>query len=368
MAALNVFCGKSLVSWSYSSYLIFEAYDSDTRGDSELPRVAAVMLAWEGAILAGAFLGAIGLVAAGGYMLERSEQRTRTECALTPLLVPPRPHAPQSSLAYYRRHSELVARQLAASSAATEACRRRAAARRADLEAELAGWRSHREGAKGGDWRGWAGSLPLAGAARDMYVRWRLQRWQRELQLSALAAALTHQASERAALADRLSRWSAYRCRSTLLRASGTLWTSRNGGGGRTGGEGKGGGGDGDGGGDRRQQPERAPGSSTTAAGGHEGNGERGQIGSTEGGASDGAGGGNGGGVEEGTGGERCWCWSLEVHLPAWMSEEDTDLPLQPGGGEDGEEGAGEGEAEGGMAAEVLRELAPLLRDSMPRW
>lgn len=37
----------------------------------------SLLLAWEGAIVAGVFLGAIGLVAAGTYMMERFDERTR---------------------------------------------------------------------------------------------------------------------------------------------------------------------------------------------------------------------------------------------------------------------------------------------------
>ncbi len=44
---------------------------------AELPRVVSVLLAWEGAIVAGAFLAAIAYVAANAYMMERFDERTR---------------------------------------------------------------------------------------------------------------------------------------------------------------------------------------------------------------------------------------------------------------------------------------------------
>ncbi len=44
---------------------------------AELPRWASLLLAWEGALLAGAFLGGLGWVTAGAFLMERADERSR---------------------------------------------------------------------------------------------------------------------------------------------------------------------------------------------------------------------------------------------------------------------------------------------------
>lgn len=55
----------------------FNQLPSAARGSGELPRYASLLLAWEGALLAGLFLAAIGHVAVGIYMTERFDERVR---------------------------------------------------------------------------------------------------------------------------------------------------------------------------------------------------------------------------------------------------------------------------------------------------
>ncbi|GFR42069.1 hypothetical protein Agub_g2890, partial [Astrephomene gubernaculifera] len=52
-------------------------YRRQRKRATELPRVVSFLLAWEGALVAGAFLTAIAHVAASAYMMERFDERTR---------------------------------------------------------------------------------------------------------------------------------------------------------------------------------------------------------------------------------------------------------------------------------------------------
>ncbi|GLC37351.1 hypothetical protein PLESTM_000574400 [Pleodorina starrii] len=164
---------------------IIDKYRLRRKRATELPRAVSLLLAWEGAIVAGAFLAAIAHVAAGAYIMERFDERTRrtslaryyqqrTELAAEAVT------SLQASIAYYSRHAAAVERQLNSSTAAARECQRRVAERRRQLEQELAAGLGL--GSTGG---GSSGGGPLAAALapwRSLYVRWRLDGWRRELE------------------------------------------------------------------------------------------------------------------------------------------------------------------------------------------
>ncbi|KAG2495350.1 hypothetical protein HYH03_006619 [Edaphochlamys debaryana] len=347
-------------------------YRRRKKRETELPRLVATLLAWEGAIVAGAFLTAIAGVAAGAYMMERFDERTRR----TSLIAYYRQRVElsedvvrdlQASLAFLSQHAQAVHQRAEASRGAAAACRQRLAARRGALEGELAGagaWVLRELGGGGGGGGGGGagkGAGGGGGAWRGLTAPWRrvaaqrqLAAWREELEAMdreashaeeslALAEAMERAAgvrlrrlvsqlrSEAAAhdrLAARLAAWRAYSCRTGLLSASGELWVVPWWWGWRRPGEGGGGSG--------------AAGAAEAEAG------AQGAAVAVEVEAVGAA-----GAAQEAAGVSR-WNWSVEVTTPAWMDEDDCVLaPGAPVHGEEGEgrdggeEGDGEEEGEG---------------------
>ncbi|GIL77027.1 hypothetical protein Vretifemale_6598 [Volvox reticuliferus] len=165
---------------------LVDKYRRRRKRATELPRAASLLLAWEGAIVAGAFLVAIAHVAASAYMMERFDERTRRTSLVryyqqrAELAAEAVRHV-QDSIAYYSRHAAAVERQLECSNAAARECRQRLLERRRQLEKELAAALG-REARPSGSGGGGGALASVLAPWRAIYVRLRLDGWRRELE------------------------------------------------------------------------------------------------------------------------------------------------------------------------------------------
>ncbi|EFJ44321.1 hypothetical protein VOLCADRAFT_106470 [Volvox carteri f. nagariensis] len=306
------------------------------------------MLAWEGAILAGAFLVAIAHVAASAYMMERFDERTRRTSLVryyqqrTELAAEAVRHL-QESIDYYSRHTAAVERQLECSTAGSRECRRRLAERRRQLEAEVTA--SLAGGGSGG-----GGGGPLAAAlapCRALYLRWQLDRWRRELEhwdagahhleqslahdqrlvntardkLRSLVRELRKEATTYDTLYSRLQAWRNYSCRTVVFSGGGQLPTILP----ELGLYGS------------AEEPRRRHrgGQGTDSAADGDGDGNKDDVADGDGCNTDvtasggvcevggGGGGGGGAGGTESSGSAVIWCWTMQIYTPRWMDDDD---------------------------------------------
>ncbi|GIL58644.1 hypothetical protein Vafri_13648 [Volvox africanus] len=369
---------------------LVDKYRRRRKRATELPRAASLLLAWEGAIVAGAFLVAIAHVAAGAYMMERFDERTRRTSLVryyqqrTELAAEAVRHV-QESIAYYSRHAAAVERQLECTNAAARECRERLLERRRQLEKELVAGLGREAGPSGS--RGGSGAAASVLAPwRAFYVRLRLDGWRRELEildrevdqleqslqhdqrlaeqarnkLRSLAKELRREAATYEALHARLSAWRSYSCRSVVfsggaqLGLPGLSWQ-----------------GESQQHGDRR----RAAGIAGIHKEDVEGGGPRGD-GDKDGDSL------KWGSSRTGSSEQVLWSWTMQVYTPAWMSDEEGFDPPPPRGeapgdrdddDEDEDEGDSKDESELGKSGEgdigkFLSEVRPLLEDALSRW
>ncbi|GLI59620.1 hypothetical protein VaNZ11_001485 [Volvox africanus] len=368
---------------------LVDKYRRRRKRATELPRAASLLLAWEGAIVAGAFLVAIAHVAASAYMMERFDERTRRTSLVryyqqrTELAAEAVRHV-QESIVYYSRHAAAVERQLESTNTAARECRQRVLERRRQLEKELAAGLGREAGPS--DSVGGSGTLASVLAPwRVFYVRLRLDGWRRELEsldreagqleqslqhdqrlaeqarskLRSLAKELRREAAAYEALHARLSAWRSYSCRSLVfsggaqLGLPGLSWP----------------------GGSQQHGDRRAPGIEGIHKEDVEGGAARGDGDKDEDAL-------NWGSSRTNSSEQMLWSWTMQVYTPAWMGDEESFDPPPPRGEAPGdrddeeqedEEGDNTGEnelgkwEEGGIG-EFLSEVRPLLENALSRW